>query len=146
MGEEIIMSARLWTHGYDIFSPTIAVLGHMYARKHKPKFWESVHRIFEYGIHTPLQMLVLDRVKYQIKYPESARDMIKPKSLLNHVEDYGMGKVRTVEKFLDFVGLDMTAKEDYQDFNHWCKSGKIPPGFEKYKHLYTDERRHWSWD
>jgi hypothetical protein len=22
MGEEIIMSARLWTHGYDIFNPT----------------------------------------------------------------------------------------------------------------------------
>jgi len=29
MGEEIIMSTRLWTSGYDIFSPTRSVVGHM---------------------------------------------------------------------------------------------------------------------
>lgn len=44
MGEEIIMSTRLWTSGYDIFSPIRSVVGHMYVRRHKPKFWESVHR------------------------------------------------------------------------------------------------------
>lgn len=37
MGEEIIMSTRLWTSGYDIFSPTRSVVGHMYVRRHKPK-------------------------------------------------------------------------------------------------------------
>ena len=42
MGEEIIMSARLWTAGYDIFAPSQAVVGHMYHRKHQPKFWETV--------------------------------------------------------------------------------------------------------
>ncbi|EED91807.1 predicted protein, partial [Thalassiosira pseudonana CCMP1335] len=30
MGEETILSARLWTSGYDIFSPTISLLGHHY--------------------------------------------------------------------------------------------------------------------
>jgi hypothetical protein len=44
MGEEISMSARLWTSGYDIFSPTINVLDHYYVRRHYPKFWESVNR------------------------------------------------------------------------------------------------------
>jgi len=44
MGEEIIMSTRLWTHGYDIFSPSRSVVGHIYVRRHKPKFWESVRR------------------------------------------------------------------------------------------------------
>ena len=39
MGEEIIMSSRLWTSGYDIFSPRQSVVGHWYVRKHKPKFW-----------------------------------------------------------------------------------------------------------
>ena len=37
MGEEISMSARLWTSGYDIFSPTINVLNHYYVRRHYPK-------------------------------------------------------------------------------------------------------------
>ncbi len=44
MGEEISMSARLWTSGYDIFSPTINILNHYYVRRHYPKFWESVNR------------------------------------------------------------------------------------------------------
>lgn len=44
MGEEISMSARLWTAGYDIFAPTINVLNHYYVRRHYPKFWESVNR------------------------------------------------------------------------------------------------------
>jgi hypothetical protein len=44
MGEEISMSARLWTAGYDIFSPTVNVLNHYYVRRHYPKFWESVNR------------------------------------------------------------------------------------------------------
>ena len=37
MGEEISMSARMWTSGYDIFSPTINVLNHYYVRRHYPK-------------------------------------------------------------------------------------------------------------
>ena len=52
MGEEILLSARLWTSGYDIFSPTQSLLGHHYVRNHKPKFWESVHRTFTFGVRT----------------------------------------------------------------------------------------------
>ena len=44
MGEEISLSARLWTSGYDFFSPTVNVLNHYYVRRHYPKFWESVNR------------------------------------------------------------------------------------------------------
>ena len=50
MGEEIIMSSRLWTAGYDIFNPNESVVGHIYVRRHKPKFWESVHRAFTMGV------------------------------------------------------------------------------------------------
>jgi hypothetical protein len=56
MGEEIILSSRLWTAGYDIFSPIQSVVGHIYVRRHKPKFWESVHRAFSFGVHNPLQV------------------------------------------------------------------------------------------
>jgi len=59
MGEEIIMSSRLWTAGYDIFSPTEAVVGHIYVRRHKPKFWESVHRAFTMGVRRKSDVLSL---------------------------------------------------------------------------------------
>ena len=42
MGEEISMSARLWTAGYDIFSPTVNVLNHYYVRRHYPKVNNSL--------------------------------------------------------------------------------------------------------
>jgi hypothetical protein len=56
MGEEIIMSSRLWTAGYDMFSPIQSVVGHMYVRQHKPKFWESVRRAFTHSVYTPLEV------------------------------------------------------------------------------------------
>lgn len=59
MGEEISMSARLWTAGYDIFSPTINVLNHYYVRRHYPKFWESVNRFFKKPIHNDIVELVI---------------------------------------------------------------------------------------
>jgi hypothetical protein len=134
MGEEIIMSSRLWTSGYDIFSPTIPVLSHIYVRRHTPKFWESVHRVYSYGIHTPLQMLVLQRIKYQLGYPESARDMIFHKSALTAVEQYTMGTERPINGYLEMVGLNMTTKVVTP--TPWCTKGTPPPGFEQHAHLY----------
>lgn len=134
MGEEIILSARLWTSGYDIFSPTQSVVGHIYVRRHKPKFWESVHRAFTHGIHNPLQMMILNRIKYQLGYPEAAKDMLMPKSLLTAVEQYTMGTERPLEEYLRIVGLDMTKKE--VTYTGWCETGQPPPGFEQHAHLY----------
>lgn len=136
MGEEIIMSTRLWTSGYDIFSPSQSVVGHMYVRRHKPKFWESVHRAFSPGVHNPLQAMVLDRIKYQLGYPESSKDMLQAKSLLTAVEQYSMGTERPLEEYLKLVGLNMTTKE--VTITHWCEEGKVPPGFEHLSHLYEE--------
>ncbi|EEC47169.1 predicted protein [Phaeodactylum tricornutum CCAP 1055/1] len=136
MGEEIIMSSRLWTAGYDIFSPSQSVVGHIYVRRHKPKFWESVHRLLSYGIHNPLQAMVLERIKFQLGYPEASRDMIVHKSLLTAVEQYGMGNERPLEEYLRLVGLNVTTKEI--TYTGWCEEGYPPPGFERYNNLYPN--------
>lgn len=134
MGEEIIMSTRLWTAGYDIFSPVQSVVGHIYVRRHKPKFWESVHRTFTPGVHNPLQALILNRVKYQLGYPEATKDMLKQKNLLTAVEQYGMGTERPLHTYLNFVGINTTTKEI--SYTAWCEKGTPPPGFEEFNHLY----------
>ena len=134
MGEEIIMSSRLWTAGYDIFSPSQAVLGHMYVRRHKPKFWESVDRAMQRpGVYNMLKEVVLHRIKYQLQYPESARDMV-PKTVLTAVEHYTMGKERSLDDYLRIIGMNMTTKESRE--TRWCETGKPPPGMEKYADLY----------
>lgn len=138
MGEEIIMSSRLWTSGYDIFSPTRSVVGHMYRRMQKPKFWESVHRAFTHGIHNPLQMLVLDRVKHQLGYAESSKDFLKHKSILTAVEQYGMGNERRLEDYLNMIGVDMTSKFVWN--TEWCEHGFPPPIHKEYYNLYPKGR------
>jgi hypothetical protein len=82
MGEEISMSARLWTTGYDIFSPTSNVLNHYYVRRHYPKFWESVNRSFKKPIHNQIVAMVIKRIKNMLKYPESISSAIEPSTLL----------------------------------------------------------------
>mmetsp|Transcript_29140 Transcript_29140/g.58536 ORF Transcript_29140/g.58536 Transcript_29140/m.58536 type:complete len:565 (+) Transcript_29140:54-1748(+) len=135
LGEEILLSARLWTSGYDIFSPTISLVGHRYERNQQPKFWEAIHMAFTNGVHNPLQMLVLNRIKQQLGYPESARDMIKPKTLLTAVEQYSMGHSRSLDEYLKIVGLNVSLKE--VTYTAWCETGQPPPGFEKHNHLYN---------
>lgn len=107
-------------------------------RRHMPKFWESVHRAFTNGIHNPLQMLVLERVKYQLGYPEAARDMLRVRSVLTAVEQYSMGTARPLEEYLRIVGMNMTTKQ--MTHTGWCEEGRPPPGFEKYNKLYPAGR------
>jgi [Skp1-protein]-hydroxyproline N-acetylglucosaminyltransferase len=137
MGEEIIMSSRWWTHGYDIFSPTHAVVAHRYVRRHKPKYWETVGRLFWDGAETPLGDLVVDRVKYQLGYPERARDMIKTKTVLTAINKYSMGKVRTVEEYMKMIGLDVYTKEGVATNPfRWCETGLTPDYAKHLAHLY----------
>ena len=134
MGEEISMSARLWTAGYDIFSPTESVMGHIYVRRHKPKFWESVGRVFHPGFHNSIQMFVINRIKHSMGYPECARDMVSPESLLTAMDDYGLGKVRTLKDYMEMAGLDTKTKIVTKA--QWCHDGVPPPGFEEFNNMY----------
>ena len=48
-GEEISMTLRLWTHGYDFYCPPFNVVFHLWERNYRPNFRE-VHRISQNGI------------------------------------------------------------------------------------------------
>ena len=79
MGEEISLSTRLWTHGWDIFAPPTNVVAHEYrpGRLGLPKFWETVARVFNRpGFNTPLMLKVVQRVKHMIGYPDSALEKL----------------------------------------------------------------------
>ena len=69
--------------------------------------------------------MVLDRVKYLLGYPESAKDMLSSKSLLTAVEQYSMGTRRPLSRYLEIVGLNMTTKEVTK--THWCEDGMVSP-------------------
>ena len=83
----------------------------------------QVGRDFSPDVHNPLQGMVIDRVKYQLGYPESAKDMISTKSLLTAVEQYSMGSERTLSQYMKMVGLDMNTKEI--TLTKWCTDGTV---------------------
>ena len=134
MGEEIIMSARLWTFGYDIFAPTHSVVSHMYVRRHKPKYWESVGRFLGEGMDGLIEGLVIHRLKNQLGYTESAPDLVWPKTVFYGVEHYSMGTVRSASDYMKLVGLDAARKEISPVT--WCDRG-LPPDYAQDKaYLY----------
>ena len=153
MGEEILMSSRLWTAGYDIFTPTQSIVyyderhrrthgGHGHGHGHQKSnfllllFWESIHRIFTRNVHNSFQMFLLDRIKYQLGYPEASEDLLPDRTLLTAVESYTMGSRRSLHWYLKLIGLNMTTKEISNTY--WCEGGFPPPGFEQYNDLYSN--------
>lgn len=48
MGEEIMLSLRSWTHGWDIYAPRKDYFAHQYrpGSMGLPKFWENLSRVF----------------------------------------------------------------------------------------------------
>jgi len=131
MGEEISMSARLWTAGYDIFSPTTNVLNHYYVRRHYPKFWETVNRFFKSPIHNELTTMVLKRVKCMLEYPESRPEMIQPQSLLYRLDDWSMGTKRPLSRYMKMVNIDVNTKKIVP--NTWCRTCHWPELAMEYK-------------
>ena len=138
MGEEIIMSARLWTYGYDIFAPAHSVVGHKYVRRHKPKYWESVGRFLGEGMDGLIEGLVIHRLKHQLGYPESAPDFVRPKDVFFGMEHYTMGTERSVVDYMKLVGLDPVRKEISKV--KWCEAG-VPPFYAIDKaYLYEETK------
>ena len=128
---EISLSARLWTSGYDMFSPTVDVINHYYVRRHMPKFWETVNRVFKSpGAHNDVTSLVIHRVKNMLGYSESASENVYPKSVLYRLEDWGIGKKRSLQTYLKMVGLNMKSKQTTS--NTWCFDNQWPEVAEKF--------------
>ena len=134
MGEEISLSARLWTAGYDIFSPSLDVSSHIYGRRHKPKFWEVFNQHYKgEANHNGIAFLVMQRIKNVLGYPESAEGMVFPRTILDFVDLYGMGKERPLADFWKMVGLDPITKGEQKIPNNWCKKGMPPPNHPDYE-------------
>ncbi|KAG5175993.1 glycosyltransferase [Tribonema minus] len=124
MGEEILFSLRLHTWGYDIYSPTHNTASHIYVREHKPKFWETVGRLFQQdGIHNDIQGYIINRPKYIIGYPESSSEQVDA-TLLAHTDVYGVGPKRPLAEYMAMVGLDPVAKEASRI--DWCVKCEAP--------------------
>lgn len=101
-GEEISMSLRAFTHGYDLYAPHKNLLWHEYVRKGKTRVWDDstpkAHKKGETVIDWTTQnkkTLNLNRKLFGLEEGDGGS---KP--------EYGVGNVRTYEEFEKYMGIN----------------------------------------
>ncbi|SYZ62403.1 Glycosyltransferase_(GlcNAc) (plasmid) [Leishmania braziliensis MHOM/BR/75/M2904] len=116
-GEEVLYSMRLWTHGYNLYSPPRGVCFHIYGRQEAPKVWS------ESALWYNLQNRVRSRIQFYVQaHLLHAEKVLVPANSTNPfvVMDssrYGMGKQRTVAQWYDYAGIDPVK---HQVDGRWC--------------------------
>jgi len=125
MGEEIALSMRAWTSGFNIYAPLKNYIAHHYrpGRLGLPKFWGSVNRLYKFKIgNNLLQSHVVQRVKNMVGYPSAAKEVLEQQGygiVLKDQEHYGLGTERSLDKYMEYSGID-AVKETCS--NIACKS------------------------
>ncbi|KAG5512449.1 hypothetical protein GH5_08414 [Leishmania sp. Ghana 2012 LV757] len=116
-GEEVLYSMRLWTHGYNIYSPALGFCFHIYGRSSAPKVWS------ESPVWYSMQSRVRTRIQFFLQtHLLDKEDVMVPANSTNPfvVADssrYGMGKQRTVAQWYDYAGVDPIK---HQVDGRWC--------------------------
>lgn len=106
-GEEILYSVRMWTHGWDIFSPNENIMYHYYYRKKAKKFWSLLPH--DWVTHRDRAMR---RIQYLLKVTkEGTTERLIPadtkeEHVIADLDKYGLGKERTLEDYFKFAGID----------------------------------------
>jgi hypothetical protein len=100
VGEEILLSARFWTHGWNIYTPSENIVYHFYTRANEPKIWtDTIYR------DDP----AFEKVQCVLKLKESETQDEKLKY-------YGMGNVRSLDEYYKFAGIDLKNKRIVKNF------------------------------
>lgn len=98
-GEEILLSARFWTHGWDIYTPSQNIAYHFYTRKDEPKFWSDISYSDEEAV---------SRVKKLLQLTEGDNDENNKK--------YGLGTERTLKEYYEYAGIQLESKNVDKNF------------------------------
>lgn len=96
MGEEILLSVRSYTSGYDIYSPNKNLVYHLYTRKHDPKYWDDLD-INQQDANTKVRILLGFETD-----PSKIRSILIQSSL----DVFGLGTERTLKQYYQDSGLD----------------------------------------
>lgn len=97
-GQELVYSARLWTHGWNIYQPDRIIVYHYWASKSRPMLGNGTH----YKETSEASLIARKRVMHLLEV-EHTDDSQALKDLAN----YGMGKARTLADYWKFTGVDL---------------------------------------
>jgi len=109
-GEETLLSARLWTFGYDFYTPNIKTCWHHYGREDKPHYWN------DHKDSSTCRRKAEKRVLYLLGLDK--KNNISSE-FLKDLHSYGFGKVRKLSDYWLASGIDIT-KKDQEGLEDWC--------------------------
>lgn len=98
-GEEISLSARLWTHDYDIYHPHKHLAWHDWKRDNRKTTHFKDHK--NWG---ELNQKSFARVKYLLSGVEPVKKEVK-QYVVQEMGAYGLGPVRSLEEYEQFAGI-----------------------------------------
>lgn len=90
-GEEILLSARLFTCGWNVYHPSMCVCAHDYLRYNQPKVWNDKKEFWEKN------KIVVRKYRY---LTHQLRDLTPPSNIA-----YGLGNTREITEWKKLIGL-----------------------------------------
>ena len=103
VGEEVLLSIRFWTHGWNIYCPREHICWHYYTRSDDPKIWTDRP---DYS-----DSVAFDKIKELLELIEK-----KGRVSEEYIKYYGLGKKRTLNEYYTFAGINTKTKTVNKDF------------------------------
>lgn len=107
VGEEILHSARVWTSGYDIYTPLENVVYHLYTREDQPHVWDDNKSYNDNDAFNKVKIILNFIKDDEVEIPDHIKD---------NIDKYGLGSKRTLQEFLEFAGIDIENKKITKSF------------------------------
>ena len=110
-GEEIAMSARLWTSGFNIYAPNRLLLFHLYKTEHTDQehaatHWGDHSNWHDYNLHA------LKRVHTLLGSLNNAPASIRClNDELGELKPFGLGRKRSLHMYQQWAGIDFKTAE-----------------------------------
>ncbi|ETO00482.1 hypothetical protein RFI_36958 [Reticulomyxa filosa] len=132
-GEEILMSLRLWTFGYDLYLPDTDVIYHIYEQYYKrPLFWNDDWNIQKKTAVRTAQNWINYVLQLYEKYPKRGQLDVR------EIDKYGLGKERDPAQFWKWIDYDFQKMESPEFCNLLKKEGfeRVPINSDLAKNIH----------
>ena len=96
-GEEISMAVRLFSHGYDLYTPNDVIIYHDYTDRKRQRHWHD-HKQDWSKIH--------DKAKLRLNHIFAIQPSTDPE-IIKELDRYGLGTVRSLQEFETYADLDL---------------------------------------
>eukprot|EP01084_Bolivina_argentea_P300687 518556_1 len=127
-GEEILMTIRLFTNGYDLYMPDRDIIFHIYEEHRKrPLFWHDNWNRDKQKFEKKAQNRLLYILKLLKKYKPAIMDntiVFNMSVDIRDIEKYNLGNKRDINDYWKWIDMDFDKKES-GDFCTEIQKGKI---------------------